>query len=137
MVREAEELRLTLIAKAIEVRNQGDSLVHQTEKLLEELGDKVDDEQKADIDAGIAALKTTLESDDTAAIEKAIEELDGKEAALAEALSSWCSRLRVAPGAPGVMMDPPAGGTDGDDDVIDADFEVQPRTRCLRFHADR
>ena len=51
-----------------EARNQADSLVHATEKQLEEHGDKIDDSLKADVEAALAETKTALEGDDTDAI---------------------------------------------------------------------
>jgi molecular chaperone DnaK len=130
MIRDAEE-HATADAekrKGIDVRNQGDSLVYQTEKLLTELGDKVPDEEKADIEAAVEVLKNAVESDDTSAIEAAIETVTQKSHSLAEKLYSagaaGAPGADGAPGAPGAPggpdMGPPGGG---DDDVIDADFE--------------
>ena len=51
-----------------EARNQADSLVHATEKQLEEHGDKIDASLKADVEAALAETKTALESDDADAI---------------------------------------------------------------------
>jgi len=51
-----------------EARNQADSLVHATEKQLEEHGDKIDASLKADVEAALAETKTALEGDDTDAI---------------------------------------------------------------------
>ena len=42
--------------KAIDIRNQGDSLVYQTEKLLTELGDKVGDDEKTEIEEAVKVL---------------------------------------------------------------------------------
>ena len=51
-----------------EARNQADSLVHATEKQLEEHGDKIDASLKADVEAALADTKTALEGDDADAI---------------------------------------------------------------------
>ncbi len=58
-----------------EARNQADSLVHATEKQLEEHGDKIDASLKSDVEAKIAELKTALEGDDAEAINAKAQEL--------------------------------------------------------------
>ena len=88
MVRDAEEHASADAEKrkAIDTRNQGDSLVYQTEKLLTELGDKVDEAEKSDIEAALTVLREAVERDETSAIEAAIEEVTKKSHALAEKL---------------------------------------------------
>ncbi|MGC6418247.1 MAG: molecular chaperone DnaK [Bradymonadia bacterium] len=123
MVRDAEEHASADAEKrkAIDTRNQGDSLVYQTEKLLTELGDKVDEAEKSDIEAALTVLREAVERDETTAIEAAIEEVTKKSHALAEKLyQAGPEGAPNAGGAPGPDMDPPGGN---DDDVIDADFE--------------
>ena len=56
-----------------EVRNNADTLVYQTEKLLREHGDKITDEERAEVDEKLAALVTQLEGDDLDAIRGATE----------------------------------------------------------------
>mgnify|MGYP002885560663 CR=1 FL=1 len=109
--------------KEIETRNNGDSLAFQTEKLLSELGDKVSDDEKSDIELSVKSLRTALEGDDMAAIEAAIEEVTQKSHKLAETLyqAGAAGAPGEAPGA-GPDMGPPGGGG-ADDDVIDAEFE--------------
>jgi molecular chaperone DnaK len=59
----------------VEVRNQADQMVYQSEKTLSEVGDKIPESEKAPIQAGIDKLKETLKGEDTAAIKAATEEL--------------------------------------------------------------
>ena len=59
----------------VEVRNQADQMVYQSEKTLSEVGDKVPESEKAPIQAGIDKLKETLKGEDTDAIKAATEEL--------------------------------------------------------------
>jgi molecular chaperone DnaK len=131
MVKEAEEHASADAEKrkAIDTRNEGDSLVYQTEKLLTELGEKVPDEEKTEIEAAVQTLKDALAGDDIEAIQAAVETVTQKSHALAEKL--YQAGPPGAPGAPGAPggpegsapgpdMDPPGGG---DDDIIDADFE--------------
>ncbi|WP_262851027.1 molecular chaperone DnaK [Mumia quercus] len=77
MVREAEQYAEEdrKAKEAVEVRNQGETLVHSTEKFLAENGDKVGDDVKAEVQADVDALKETLNGDDTDAIKAAIAKL--------------------------------------------------------------
>ena len=59
----------------IDTRNQGDQMVYQTERTLEELGDKVDATEKAEVESKLNELKETLKGSDTAAIKAATEAL--------------------------------------------------------------
>lgn len=59
----------------VEVKNQGDSLVYQTEKSLKELGDKISAEDKMKIDGELNHLKEVLKGDDLEKIKSATEEL--------------------------------------------------------------
>lgn len=61
--------------EAAEARNVADTLVYQTEKTLKDLGDKVPDDMKSDVESAIAAAKTALEGDDTDALNAASEKL--------------------------------------------------------------
>ena len=76
-VREAEQFAAEDAKRKeeIDTRNQGDQMVYQTEKTLEELGDKVDAAEKAEIESKLGTLKTALTGTDTAAIKAATEEL--------------------------------------------------------------
>ncbi|HEU0096658.1 MAG TPA: molecular chaperone DnaK, partial [Rhizomicrobium sp.] len=56
--------------ETIEAKNQGDALIHSTEKAMAEHGDKVGPEEKTAIEAGIAALKTALSGDDAEEIKE-------------------------------------------------------------------
>ena len=59
----------------IDTRNQGDQMVYQTERTLEELGDKVDAAEKAEVESKLNELKETLKGSDTASIKAATEAL--------------------------------------------------------------
>ena len=63
------------IKEKVEVRNQADQMVYQSEKTLGEVGDKIPADEKAKVQAGIDKLKEVLKGDDTAAIKSATEEL--------------------------------------------------------------
>jgi len=113
----------------IDARNTADSLIYTTEKSIKDLGDKVDDETKTKVDAGIADLKKAMEGDDLEAIKRASEALSQTSHKLAEAMYQQAAQSGDAqPGADGAApgQDQPGGGSQaegGEDDVVDADFE--------------
>ena len=116
--------------KEAEVRNTGDTLVYQTEKLVAEQGEKVPDEIKGPIEAAVGTLKSALAGTDIPAIEAAIEGLNAASHKLAEAL--YAAGASPGGGADGDPMGggvPPGGDAPDegvakkDDDVIDAEFE--------------
>ena len=76
-VREAEQYAAEDAKRKeeIDTRNQGDQMVYQTERTLEELGDKVDAAEKAEVESKLNELKETLKGSDTAAIKAATEAL--------------------------------------------------------------
>ena len=70
----------------IELRNQADTLVYQTDKTLSEHGDKVDEATKADIEQAITDLKEALKEDDGDRIRSTMEQVGQKSQALAQAI---------------------------------------------------
>ncbi len=121
MVREAESHASEDKKKRelIEARNQADSLAYTTEKSLKEFGDKIDAAEKQKIEDGLAALKKTLEGDDTEAIKKASDELMQASHKLAEAVYA-----KAQPGAEEQGGAAPHEGEEAKGEkVVDADFE--------------
>ena len=106
----------------VDARNNADGLIHASSKSLKDLGDKVDDETKANVEREIENVKKAIEGDDTEAINAAVEELTKASHKLAELMYAQASQ--ETPEAGGA-----AGGAAGsseakqDDDVVDADFE--------------
>ena len=76
-VKEAEQYAAedAKIKEKVEIRNQADQMVYQSEKTLSEVGDKIPESEKAPIQAGIDKLKEALKGDDTDAIKAATDEL--------------------------------------------------------------
>ena len=74
--------------EAVEVKNRADSLIYQSEKTLEEIGDKVTDADKEPVKAAIEKLKTTMNSGDTEAIKADTEALEKSFYAISEKLYS-------------------------------------------------
>jgi len=93
-----------------EVRNQAESLVFQTEKFLEESGDKVPADAKANVDEPLAELKAAIAGDNIEAIKAAVE----KVATASQALGAALYANTQAEGG--------AASAEGDDDVVDAEI---------------
>ena len=102
-----------------EVRNNADSLVYQTEKVLREQGDKVTAEEKAAVEEPLAALKVTLEGNDIAATKTATEALMSASQAFSQKLYETAARDSNAAGTSASGQ--AAGGTN-DDEIVDAEI---------------
>jgi molecular chaperone DnaK len=103
----------------VEARNQGDALVHSTEKAMAEHGDKVGAEEKTAIEAASAALKEALKGDD-------VEDIKAKTNTLAQASMKLGEAMYKSQQAEGAAADAAADGASaqgGDENVVDADFE--------------
>ncbi|MDX9766345.1 MAG: molecular chaperone DnaK [Ectothiorhodospiraceae bacterium] len=102
----------------VSARNQADNLIHATEKSLKELGDKVEEGEKRDIEAAAEDLKQAMKGDDKAAIESKTQKLAEVSGKLAE---------RVYAKDAGAAEQPQGGeqASTGaaQDDVVDAEFE--------------
>ena len=100
----------------IDTRNQGDQIVYQTEKALEEAGDKIDPALKSEIDGKLQSLKTALTGTDTESIKKATAEL-----------TDVFGKIYQQAQAAGFDPSQAAGGdagTAGGQDYYDADYTV-------------
>ena len=107
----------------IDVRNQGDQIVYQTEKTLEDMGDKVPAEVKSEIETKLQTLKTALTGTDTESIKQATKELTDVFGKLYEAAQA----AQGAQGAQGFDPNVAAGGSAngaGGQDYYDADYTV-------------
>ncbi|WP_299923005.1 molecular chaperone DnaK [uncultured Pelagimonas sp.] len=105
----------------VEARNQAESLVHSTEKSVEEHGDKVDPSTVEAIELAVAALKDDLEKDDVAAekLKAGIQNVTEVAMRLGEAI--YKAQAEEAGEEPAAAdAEGPAGA---DDDIVDADFE--------------
>ena len=112
----------------IDTRNQGDQMVYQTERTLEELGDKVDAAEKAEVESKLNELKETLKGSDTAAIKAATEALTQVFYKLSEKMYQQANPQGGQPGAnPGCDPNCQSGdcskGGDGQQ-YYDADYTV-------------
>ena len=116
--------------KEAEARNKGDSLVYQVEKLIKDLGDKLDSSEKDNLEKQIEELKTALESGNVSEITQKNEELEK----VAQELAQKLYAQQGAPGGPdfqgapgtgfqGAPGGPSASGQD-DSEVVDVDYEI-------------
>jgi len=100
----------------VDVRNQADQMVYQTEKALEEMKDKISAADKSSVESELNHLKDALKGTDTEAIKTATENLT-------KSFYSISEKLYAQQG--GDMGGSAAAGTaDGDPNVVDADYEV-------------
>lgn len=100
-----------------EVRNNADSLVYQTEKVLREQGENVSDEEKAAVEGPLAELKAALEGTDTAAIKEATEKLMASSQEFSQKLYEAAARDNAAGTSASGSADESA-----DDDIVDAEI---------------
>lgn len=111
--------------KSIEIRNNADSLLYQTEKSISEHGDKISDDEKAVIEAASVELKTALENDDTNAIETASNTLTEASHKLAEAMyAAAAAEEEVNAQNQADGTEPAKPDAQEDDNTVDADFTV-------------
>ncbi|MBW2346649.1 MAG: molecular chaperone DnaK [Deltaproteobacteria bacterium] len=104
----------------VDARNMADSLIYSTEKSIKEVGDKLDEGTKGEINQAIENLKKAMEGDNAEEIKRLSEALTQASHKLAETMYAQASQQQQAQ----------AGETQGgaqetpkDDDVVDADFE--------------
>ncbi|MGH4118868.1 molecular chaperone DnaK [Clostridium sp.] len=112
--------------EAIEVKNTAEQLSYQTKKTLTELGEKVSEEDKKDIEAKLEVLDKVKEGEETEAIKKATEELT--EAFYAVTTKIYQADAEAAQGQ-GENPDQDNSSENGpqDDNVVDADFKVDDK----------
>jgi molecular chaperone DnaK len=106
--------------EAVEAKNQGEALIHSTEKALSEHGDKVSNEEKSAIETAITALKEALKGDDAEDIKAKTNTLAQASMKLGEAMYK---AQQTSEGEAAAAQDAAAEAPKKDDDVVDADFE--------------
>ena len=93
-------------------RNMADSLVHSTKQTLDELKEEISEDEKTAIDAAVSELEESIKGDDKEAIDAKVQNLSEKAEVLAQKAQEKASSEA-----------PSEGGTEANDDVVDADFE--------------
>ncbi|HUG69035.1 MAG TPA: molecular chaperone DnaK [Pirellulaceae bacterium] len=105
------------------LRNQGDQMCYQLEKLIKEQGEKLQDADKAPLEKAIAKVREKAKGDDVAAIKSAVDELEQASHAFSKTIYE---KTAAAAGTDGADEDNSASDAGAsDDDAIDAEFEVK------------
>ncbi|UWR22519.1 molecular chaperone DnaK [Sulfitobacter sp. S190] len=122
MVKDAEENADADKARRelVDAKNQAESLIHSTEKSLEEHSDKVDPTTVEAIELAIAALKDEMESEDADKIKSGIQNVTEAAMKLGEAIYKAAQDDGEEMAQP---ADEPTDGKAADDDIVDAEFE--------------
>ncbi|PJI07087.1 MULTISPECIES: molecular chaperone DnaK [Clostridium] len=116
--------------ESIDVKNNADQIVFQTDKALKDLGDKVSAEDKSNIESKKEALNKVKDGNDTEAIKKATEDLTQALYAVTTKVYQQNGGAQAGPNAgpnPGAGANPNPGAQNAngsDDNVVDADFKV-------------
>jgi molecular chaperone DnaK len=105
----------------VDLKNQSEQIVHETEKALAEHGSKLAAADKAAIESAREALKKAAAGDDKTALQRALSEFQAKAQKLGEVLYKQQHEAHGQP-PPGAA---PQGGKQGSDEPVDADFEVK------------
>jgi len=111
----AEEDRLA--KEMVESRNMAENMIHAARKSIEELGDKVEDQEKTDVEAAIADVEEVLKGDSKEAIDEKTTKLTEVAGKLAERVYQQSAEQGEAEAGA------TEGSTDSQDDVVDAEFE--------------
>jgi len=108
----------------IETRNAADNMIHATRKSLEELGDKVQESEKKEIEDAISELEQSLKGDNKTEIEEKTRKLTEVSGKLAERAYQAASEQQAQPSAAESSPDKSGNGSESaDDNVVDAEFE--------------
>ena len=107
----------------VETRNQGEALVHSTERMLKDFGDKVAAADKGTVEAAVTELKTAIQGEDAAAIKQKVDALAQASMKLGEAMYAASQGTAAAGGGAGGGAGGPSEGGSGGPDVVDVDFE--------------
>ncbi len=107
----------SLAKEMVESRNMADNMIHASRKSVEELGDKVGEQEKTDIEAAISELEDALKG-------KSKEAIDEKTTKLTEISGKLAERVYKQNAEQGEAQAPPTeASADSKDDVVDAEFE--------------
>ena len=113
----------------VEIKNQGEQAIHTTERTLADIGDKISESERLEVEALIAEVKTAMEGEDGELIKTKVEALQQASMKMGEAL--YKAQQEQAEAGAGPDGEGPGGDDtgataekkDGDADVVDADFE--------------
>ena len=107
----------------VEARNQAEALVHQVEKNLKELGDKVPAQEKGEAESAVAAARSAMEGSDAEALKQATERLSQAAMKIGEVMYRAEQAGQAGGAGPEAQPGASAGAGKADDKVVDAEFE--------------
>jgi len=138
MVKDAEKFAAEDLKRKeeVEVTNQADTLAYSTEKALKDYGDKVSQQERADIESKLTDLRTAIKDKNVERIKKAMEDLSKASHKLAEEVYKQASakqQQQAGPGAgpgagptgPEPQQEQPGTEKKQNEDIIDADFKEE------------
>ena len=105
----------------IEARNMAENMIHATKKSLDDLGDKVEDKEKTDIEAAIGELEEALKGDDKDVISEKTTKLTEVAGKLAE--RAYAEQQGATDGESATNTNNNDNANSADDDAVDAEFE--------------
>ncbi len=113
----------------VDLKNRGDALAYNVEKMLNEAGENISAEDRGTIESAVSSLKEALKGDDAEAIRRAVQGVEEASHKISEAMYKGAAAGDAGGAAPG-GAGPAAGDESGtekpdDEDVIDADYEVK------------
>jgi molecular chaperone DnaK len=112
----------------VDLKNQGDALAYGLEKTLSDAGEKVSGEDRSNAESAISALREALKGDDAEAIKRAMGNVEQASHKLAEQMYNAAGGAQAGPAGAGGPQAAPGGEAPqqgGDEDVIDAEYEVK------------
>ncbi|MBK8271168.1 MAG: molecular chaperone DnaK [Planctomycetes bacterium] len=116
----------------IDVKNQADGVVYQTEKTLKEHGEKIPAGERSSVESAVSNLREVMKGDDAGSIKKAMENVMTASQAIGKVIYEEAQKAQAAAGGAdggGDQGEPVGAGAKAggkkDDDVIDAEFEVK------------
>ncbi len=107
----------------VETRNQADSLVYQTDKVLKDLEGKISENEKSDIASKQAELKNVLQSGNISEIKDKMNALESTLHRATQKMYEQATQQSNQSGSAGPGTDNRGGGNGPDDNVVDADFK--------------
>ena len=113
--------------EVVDAKNQADQLIYSTENVLKEHGEKVPAEERSQVEAAVNNLKEVVKGDDGEAIKKAMENVATASQAIGKIMYEQAAQSQAQAQAQAQPGQEPAASEakKGDDDVIDAEYEVK------------
>ena len=110
----------------VDLKNQGDQMAYQIEKMLKDQGDKVSGEDRGNIESGVSGLREALKGEDAEAVKRAMENLEQSSHKVAEQMyKAAAEQAQATAGGAVPPLREQKKDDKGGDDVIDAEFEVK------------